>query len=273
MENKKNKYRGQDVVELFATDFGFNEKCEEFNLGEWYGFKKENKILRAKLVTTQDSKAKFNAYAPKEPKQLEEGADIYCIVHTIDKFTVIKIEKFYNNQVFTLNADLTIDKGEADANFPKQEFEQDGRIYKIREINETIYGIRQRIDNSERIDEMAVREILDKERVCSYCGISPEQIKKLNIDARDNLKSDFGLTIRGRGDKLEIDQLVPKGGYIKGNITLCCYWCNNAKTDTFSVKEFKEIARGINTVWNIRIKNIDKNENILFPEYSEIWKK
>ena len=52
------------------------------------------------------------------------------------------------------------------------------------------------------------------------------------------------------------------GEYKIGNIILSCYWCNNAKSDEFSLSEFKEIARGINHTWNKRLRSID----IEFPE-------
>jgi len=107
--------------------------------------------------------------------------------------------------------------------------------------NDTIYGIFQRAEN-EKIHEPAIRKLFqDDNPPYSYCGITQKQINDLDAYVKENNQK-YGLTIRARGRKLEVDQISPKDG----NITLCCYWCNNAKTDTFSVKEFKEIARGIN---------------------------
>ena len=59
--------------------------------------------------------------------------------------------------------------------------------------------------------------------------------------------------------------------YSLNNIVLACYWCNNAKTDTFSPKDFKPIARGINQVWNEKLKQTSPNETIYFEENSDIW--
>jgi len=92
---------------------------------------------------------------------------------------------------------------------------------------------------------------------CAYCGISMKLINDIKL-----------YTKRARGYSMEIDQKDPYGYYSDDNCVACCYWCNNAKTDEFSVKEFKEIARGINAVWNQRLKKAGI-EKIKFP--SEIW--
>jgi len=52
---------------------------------------------------------------------------------------------------------------------------------------------------------------------------------------------------------------------------MSCYWCNNAKTDEYIPSEFKEIARGINHVWNKRLEKDGISEKIIFPEDSAIW--
>ena len=104
-------------------------------------------------------------------------------------------------------------------------------------------------------------------RKCIYCGVREDQLNLLQ-------------TVRsGRGERLEYDRLISRHSngdkkvYEIDNIELACYWCNNAKTDTFSPKEFKEIARGINRVWNEKLKLEQKapNETIYFEENSTIW--
>lgn len=85
---------------------------------------------------------------------------------------------------------------------------------------------------------------------CYYCGIKSNQIEIL----RDNK---LIKTKRRRGFIMEIDQKEPNLGYQENNIVQCCYWCNNAKTDEFSAKEFIEIAQGINHSWNKRLKSIN----------------
>ena len=94
---------------------------------------------------------------------------------------------------------------------------------------------------------------------CSYCGLSISQVYTLA-----EKKELF--TKRSRGYTLEVDQIDPYGNYTDENCAPSCYWCNNAKTDEFKVGEFKEIARGINKVWNLRL-----DDEISFPENSGIW--
>lgn len=99
---------------------------------------------------------------------------------------------------------------------------------------------------------------------CSYCGISKEQIDTLGRS--ENLYNKRADT---RGYSLEVDRINPNMEYSLNNICMSCYWCNNAKTDEFYANEFKEIARGINKVWNTRMGN----NSVHFPENSVIWKK
>ena len=91
-------------------------------------------------------------------------------------------------------------------------------------------------------------------RKCAYCGIAEDELYKLTTKRV------------GRGKRLEYDR-VKDEDYTLDNIELACYWCNNAKTDTFTVKEFIEIARGINAVWKSR------GIEVVFPENSDIWDK
>lgn len=87
-------------------------------------------------------------------------------------------------------------------------------------------------------------------RKCIYCNITETDIATL-ID-NGKIKTS---RITTRGKLLEIDRTIePKGHYQLGNIGLCCYWCNNAKTDEFNYDEFKEIGKSFEKVWNERLK-------------------
>lgn len=279
MSDEKPKIPGRDIVELVAKNYGFNIKMDSnFNLNEWYGFKnEENKILRAKLVSTADKDGNFNVHKWKNNNELREDFIPYCIIQTHDRYTVIKIKEFDKAAKFVVDENLEIRMGEEDTNISREEFYFDDSIYKIKSINETIYGIKQRVNNKENFDvnEVAIRKLFEEnlENICQYCGISQKLINEINEFLIKNNKSPYGLTIRARGQKLEVDQINPKKGYVKGNIALCCYWCNNAKTDTFSIKEFKSIARGINIAWNEKLKEKGSSESICFPENSKIWEK
>ncbi len=100
-------------------------------------------------------------------------------------------------------------------------------------------------------------EKMIKEKECQYCGISVDNIKDLGSQGKL-----FNKRSETRGYTLEIDRKEANKEYTKENCCMSCYWCNNAKTDEFSVYEFKEIARGISKVWNKRLGE----EIIKFPE-------
>lgn len=82
---------------------------------------------------------------------------------------------------------------------------------------------------------------------CYYCGITKDEINAL-ADARRLYKK------KDRGWNLEIDRLDSNSEYSPDNCVMCCYWCNNAKTDEFTPTEFKEIAKAIRKVWDRRLR-------------------
>ena len=96
---------------------------------------------------------------------------------------------------------------------------------------------------------------LMKEEKCTYCGIHIDQIKALGKNKKlNNKRSDT------RGYTLEIDRKLPNLEYSKENCCIACYWCNNAKTDEFSPKEFEPIAEGIRKAWNKRLRELGMKE-------------
>lgn len=68
-------------------------------------------------------------------------------------------------------------------------------------------------------------------RVCAYCHSSLMDL--LRFCARKNPK-------RGRGLSWEIDRKDPARGYEENNYAFVCYYCNNAKSDVFTEKEFRK---------------------------------
>ena len=111
-------------------------------------------------------------------------------------------------------------------------------------------------------------DMSNNKTTCSYCGISLAQIEELGKRGKlNNKRSDT------RGYTLEIDRKLPNLEYSKKNCCMACYWCNNAKTDEFSPKEFKPIAEGIRRVWNERLWAIGySKEEIKDAPDPEIWK-
>jgi 5-methylcytosine-specific restriction endonuclease McrA len=90
-----------------------------------------------------------------------------------------------------------------------------------------------------------------KGRVCHYCKISQEEFNQLW-----DVKSEEQLTKRLRGRKLEVERLRPNDDYTLDNMVACCYWCNNAKTDTFTEKEFLKVGKVFGEVWKARLAKL-----------------
>lgn len=85
-----------------------------------------------------------------------------------------------------------------------------------------------------------------KKTKCHYCGITPDQIQLLIKKKRLYKK-------RSRGFQLEIDRKKPNEEYTPENSVLCCYWCNNAKTDEFCDQEFMEVGAALGKIWRKRL--------------------
>lgn len=82
---------------------------------------------------------------------------------------------------------------------------------------------------------------------CYYCGLEIEtQIRliesgKLNSNRffTNKYENKSGVEKYGtRGKSFEVDRKKPKGPYSVGNCVLCCYFCNNDKSDVFTASEY-----------------------------------
>lgn len=124
---------------------------------------------------------------------------------------------------------------------------------KIKKMKEVYYNYFTSNLSIEKFKEFYGPDNDQKHRKCHYCGIDEEKINLL-------IKNEMITTKRlySRGKKLEVDKKEPDGEYSKENIILCCYWCNNAKTDEFTETEFKIIAEKIREVWQKRLDKINK---------------
>jgi len=99
-------------------------------------------------------------------------------------------------------------------------------------------------------EDVFKREEFDKlllDNECEYCGITIDKVDKLVKQEQLFNKQPF------RGYVLEIDRLNSNYEYTKKNSVMCCYWCNNAKTDEFTYKEFKVIGKAISKIWQERL--------------------
>lgn len=89
---------------------------------------------------------------------------------------------------------------------------------------------------------------------CAYCHITQTEFKALRQAGQLQTKR-----LRTRGTSFEIDCRRPELGYTEGNLALCCYWCNNAKTDEFSDAEFQPIADALALVWRWRLSLLESH--------------
>jgi hypothetical protein len=91
---------------------------------------------------------------------------------------------------------------------------------------------------------------------CHYCSICEIDLKELYAkiypkDDKDRIDKN-----PTRGRTLEIDRMEPNKPYSEiKNLVYSCYWCNNAKTDTFNEIEGKMIGDAIRQIWQ---KKLDK---------------
>lgn len=92
-------------------------------------------------------------------------------------------------------------------------------------------------------------DTLMKAEACYYCGIT---LKEINQLAELQLLQKKNL----RGWTLEIDRLDPNLEYTPDNCEMCCYWCNNAKTDEFTATEFKPIGEQIAIALRKRLRRL-----------------
>lgn len=81
-----------------------------------------------------------------------------------------------------------------------------------------------------------------EEKICKYCGLTEEESQKIVMTSilKSNRFPEDGKIGQGksRGAWLEVDRLEPKGQYSRENAVLCCYFCNNDKSDVFSGQEY-----------------------------------
>jgi hypothetical protein len=83
----------------------------------------------------------------------------------------------------------------------------------------------------------------DSKKICHYCGLTEQESQKVvkTNKLTSNRFPKNGIHGRGtsRGMWLEIDRYQPNGKYEISNIVLCCYFCNNDKSDIFSGDQYK----------------------------------
>jgi hypothetical protein len=124
-------------------------------------------------------------------------------------------------------------------------------------VNQKAQGLQafQQVHQQQCISEADFQNLFpsEAELACAYCHVTEREFQRLIRAGQMQTKR-----LRTRGTAFEIDCREPRLGYTTGNLALCCYWCNNAKSDEFSVEEFQPVAEALGQVWRQRLEVLDK---------------
>jgi hypothetical protein len=95
----------------------------------------------------------------------------------------------------------------------------------------------------------AVFNSIGQNTECAYCHITVDEIDFLIDHGQINKK-------RLRGYNLEMDRKNSNYEYYADNCVMCCYWCNNAKTDEFDEKEYQLMGDAMRRIWQVRLSSV-----------------
>ncbi len=125
---------------------------------------------------------------------------------------------------------------------------QDYKSFLIKKLNQMKYEGDVINLNSDQLYSL-FRWWEDTPKVCFYCSLSENLLEELH-----NQPGHINKRFPQRGKSLEIDRKQADLPYSKiDNLVLACYWCNNAKTDTFTEREFLEMGQLIKRIWENRL--------------------
>jgi hypothetical protein len=86
--------------------------------------------------------------------------------------------------------------------------------------------------------------VQSKKKVCYYCGLKEEECQEIvTIGILKSKRFPQNGVIskeKFRGYWLEVDRKNPNDNYSTNNCVLCCYFCNNDKSDVFNGNEYIE---------------------------------
>lgn len=82
----------------------------------------------------------------------------------------------------------------------------------------------------------------EQDLVCHYCGLTESESQEISMTGilTSNRFPQNGIVGQGRSRAvwLEVDRLTPDGLYSRDNCVMCCYFCNNDKSDVFGGNEY-----------------------------------
>jgi len=98
-----------------------------------------------------------------------------------------------------------------------------------------------------------------KELNCHYCGLNEVESQELSIRGilTSNRFPKNGIIGQGKSRAvwLEVDRINPYGSYSRENSVLCCYFCNNDKSDVFSGEMYSQFFQNRVTFLRQLLKN------------------
>jgi hypothetical protein len=142
--------------------------------------------------------------------------------------------------------------GENSQNYKRIFMKKRGRPNKYIGISEEIKRLYCSKSGLKNIDINIFKSWYEKQNGrCSYCDLTSAESVQLFFK--------YPKATRGgrRGKRLELDRKDPRifnYGEDINNLTLACYWCNNAKTNYFSYEEFKIIGAAFSAIQKKRLK-------------------
>lgn len=170
---------------------------------------------------------------------------------------MITEEEFYKEKIFNKVGINTLKQ-----QYPQQVLQIDlwygSNRYK--EIQKRKSFLKAKLDQASEIEEVKIELSNDKiyelflwwERqfkVCYYCKLPEAELERLH-----NQPGHINKRYPKRGKSLELDRKDPHLPYSDiDNLVLACYWCNNAKTDTFTSEEFMEVGKVFKEIWKKRL--------------------
>jgi len=104
----------------------------------------------------------------------------------------------------------------------------------------------------------------EQELICHYCGLTEIESQTISMTGILNSKRfpQNGVVKRGknRGVWLEVDRILPNENYSRENCVLCCYFCNNDKSDIFAGIDYVNFFQNM----LIYLKNLlNENRNLI----------